>query len=143
MIDREKVVCAIENCIGQPKCKDCPWEDCEVEHEVVNHVPYGLLRDAIALLREQEAMRWISVKDRLPEQHDTIFAKLKGTDKWRDGLFEKQSDDVRVVIEYPDGYRRVHHSYLVDGVWACETLPPEGRKVLYWCENPELPKEEG
>lgn len=85
---------------------------------------------------------WISVKDRLPEQHDTIFAKLKGTDKWKKGLFEKQSDDVRVVIECPDGYRRVHHSYLVDGVWACETLPPEGRKVLYWCENPKLPKED-
>jgi len=54
MIDREKVVCAIENCIGQPKCKDCPWEDCEVEHEVVNRVPYGLLRDALALLKDQE-----------------------------------------------------------------------------------------
>ena len=54
MIDREKVVCAIENCIGQPKCKDCPWEDCEVEHEVVNMVPYGLLRDALALLKDQE-----------------------------------------------------------------------------------------
>ena len=55
MIDREKIVCAIENCIGLPKCKDCPWEDCEVEHEVVNRVPYGLLRDALVLLKKQES----------------------------------------------------------------------------------------
>jgi len=56
-MDREKVIEAIENCIGQPKCKDCPWEDCEVEHEVVNSVPYGLMRDAITLLKEQEAVK--------------------------------------------------------------------------------------
>ena len=53
-MDREKVISAIENCIGQPKCRDCPWDDCESEHEVVNSIPYGLLRDAIALLKEQD-----------------------------------------------------------------------------------------
>lgn len=144
MPDREMVIKGLECCLpedyeyaGNNPCIDCPYyhgSSCGSQQ---------LLRNALELLREQKTMNWISVKDRLPEQHDTIFAKLKGTDKWKKGLFEKQSDDVRVVIEYPDGYRRVHHSYLVDGVWACETLPPEGRKVLYWCENPELPKEEG
>lgn len=68
MPDREKVVCAIENCIGQPKCKDCPWEDCEVEHEVVNRVPYGLLRDAIVLLKKQNSCEncAIAIEDRQP-----------------------------------------------------------------------------
>ena len=55
MPDMEKVIKAIENCIGQPKCRDCPWEDCEIEHEVINDVPYGLMRDALAMLKEQDA----------------------------------------------------------------------------------------
>lgn len=54
MTDRDKIICALENCIGQPKCADCPWKACEVEHEVVNRVPYGLLREALSLLKEQE-----------------------------------------------------------------------------------------
>lgn len=86
---------------------------------------------------------WIPVEERMPEERDNMFAKLKGTDKWRPGMFEKMSDDVRVVILHPDGKRRVHHSYTVNGEWACETLPPYGRKVTHWCENPELPEEEG
>lgn len=85
---------------------------------------------------------WIKVEDKMPEEHDTIFAKWKGTDKWKPGLFEKMSEDVRVVVRFPDGTRRVHHSYTVDGKWACETTPPEGRKVTHWMENPDLPKEE-
>lgn len=85
--------------------------------------------------------KWIPVAERMPEERDTIFAKLKGTDEWKPGMFEKMSDDVRVVIKYPDGYRRVHHSYTVNGKWAVETLPPEGRFVTHWMENPELPEE--
>ena len=86
---------------------------------------------------------WIPVEERMPQERDTMFAKLKGTDKWRPGMFEKMSDDVRVVVLWPDGTRRVHHSYTVNGEWACEALPPYGRKVTHWCENPELPEEEG
>lgn len=49
--DEEQVIQALENCIGQPKCRDCPWEECEYEHEVVNSVPYSLLRDVLAILK--------------------------------------------------------------------------------------------
>ena len=43
-----------------------------------------LIRDALALLKEQEQeRRWIPVSERLPEEKETIFAKLKGTDKWQ------------------------------------------------------------
>lgn len=86
---------------------------------------------------------WIPVSDRLPPEHDTIFAKLKGTDKCRDAMFEKQSEDVRVVFRFEDGTRRVGHSHTVDGVWECEkpNKYPK-RTVTHWCENPTLPEEE-
>ena len=60
-LDREKVIKGLENCIGQPKCKDCPWEECELEHEVVNSVPYGLMCDALALLKEREPVKPIRI----------------------------------------------------------------------------------
>ena len=53
MTDREKVFDALRNCITEPKCKDCPWEDCEkIGHKRVN-VPVTLLLDALNLLKEE------------------------------------------------------------------------------------------
>lgn len=87
---------------------------------------------------------WISVKDRLPPEHDTIFAKLKGTDKWNPNMFAKASDDVRVVVRFDDGTRMVSHDHTFDGKWRCETEKgayPK-RTVTHWMWNPELPEDE-
>ena len=54
MNDREKVISAITNCIGQPKCRDCPWEECEQFDCKKTNVPVNLLLDALELLKEQE-----------------------------------------------------------------------------------------
>lgn len=101
---------------------------------------YCRLHDLISGMETQE---WIPVSDRLPPEYDTIFAKLKGSDKWRDSMFEKQSEDVRVVWLFEDGTRKVGHSYTVDGVWECEkpNRYPK-RTVTHWCENPPLPEGE-
>ena len=54
MPDREKVFDAIRNCITEPKCKDCPWKECEkVGHKRVE-VPVTLMLDALQLLKEQQ-----------------------------------------------------------------------------------------
>lgn len=81
---------------------------------------------------------WIKCSDRMPEERDSIFAKFKGTDKWRSAMFEKKSEDVRVVVVFEDGTRRVHHSYTVDGKWDVEKKSPK-RIVTHWMPNPELP----
>lgn len=101
---------------------------------------YCRLHDLISGLETQE---WIPVSDHLPPEHDTIFAKLKGTDKWRSAMFEKMSDDVRVAVRFEDGTRTVSHDYTVDGKWHCEMegLNYPKRKVTHWMENPELPEE--
>lgn len=38
---------------------------------------------------EHLSTNWIPVSERLPEEHDSIFAKFKGTDNWKRGMFEK------------------------------------------------------
>lgn len=110
----------------------CVWKN----HGMVRipTVYYDQIMDA---LNEPE---WISVTDRMPEEHETIFAKLKGTDKWRPAMFEKSSDDVRIVEVFEDGTRRVYHSHTIDGKWDIEKQPMK-RTVTHWMPNPELPKE--
>lgn len=93
---------------------------------------------------EANSAGWISTNDRLPPERDTIFAKLKGTDKWKSGMFEKMSDDVRVAVLFDDGTRKVSHDYTVDGKWhgEMEKCAYPKRTVTHWMANPEPPKEE-
>lgn len=86
---------------------------------------------------------WISVEECLPPEQETIFAKLKGTGKWRSTMFTRMSDDVRIVIEQEDGTRKVHHSYTVDGKWNIEEHRPLPCRVLYWMPNPPMPEDLG
>ena len=91
----------------------------------------------LALLKEQN---WVKCSDRMPEEHDSIFAKFKGTDKWSQAMFAQSSEDVRVVIVFADGTRRVSHSHTIDGKWECEKYPLM-RTVTHWMPNPKLPQE--
>ena len=54
MIDRDKVFDAFRNCITEPKCKDCPWEQCEQFNQKKVDIPVTLALDVIELLKEQE-----------------------------------------------------------------------------------------
>ena len=60
---------------------------------------------------------WIPCSERLPEEHDSMFAKLKGTDKWSDAMFEKISDDVNATVEFEDGTRKTMTLHTNDGKW--------------------------
>ena len=50
---RKKVISAIENCIAAPKCRDCPWEECEEQHETVE-LPLELVKKALEYLKAQK-----------------------------------------------------------------------------------------
>lgn len=54
-MDREKVFDAFRNCITEPKCKDCPWEQCEQFDQKKVSIPATLALDVLNLLKEQEA----------------------------------------------------------------------------------------
>lgn len=79
---------------------------------------------------------WIPVEERLPKEHDSIFAKWKGTDKWSKSMFEKTSGDVNVTVEYEDGKRKTITAHTVDGKWV---LPNRiiKQKVIAWRPLPD------
>jgi hypothetical protein len=84
---------------------------------------------------------WIPVAERLPEERDSIFAKIKGTDEWKPGMFEKVSRAVLVTVEYPGKKRLVEVAHTTDGKWKMNVLPDNG-KVIAWRSYPAPYKEE-
>ena len=71
---------------------------------------------------EQHNDGWIPCSERLPEEHDSMFATLKGTSKWNDAMFEKVSDDVNVTVEFEDGTRKTKTMHTVDGEWKNDSF---------------------
>ena len=103
----------------------------------------------LELLKEQDVTptggavgEWISVKDRLPSEHESIFAKMYGTDKWNSAMWRTESDRVLVAIQFPDGTRTVDKGKLQEGIWRTGVSPVLPQVVTHWALWPELPKED-
>ena len=75
-----------------------------------------------------------------PPEHESMFAKFKGTKKWLPGMFETVSNEVLVTIELPDKTRIVTVSKTTDGklTGCCKNLQCE---VVAWTEMPAPAKE--
>jgi hypothetical protein len=63
MPDRETVFDAIRNCITEPKCRDCPWDECEKFDCKKVSVPVSLLLDVLKLLKEHRPGETFTVVD--------------------------------------------------------------------------------
>lgn len=83
---------------------------------------------------------WIPVTERLPEEHDNIFAKLYRSEKWEPLMFCKISDEVLAVVKYEDGTRKVKTVHTTDGEWRIIGLFG-AKEVTHWMPLPEPPKE--
>lgn len=94
------------------------------------------IRMAIDALEPQ----WIPCSERMPEEHDSIFSKFYGTEKWRDAMFRKTSKTVIITVEYLDGTRQTAPCHTIDGEWN-QSMKGMG-KVLAWMPLPEPWKEE-
>lgn len=81
---------------------------------------------------------WIPVEERMPEEHNSMFAKFKSTQNWSNAMFEKMSDEVNVTIELEDGTRKTTTSYTLDGKWKVEKEQQVvKKKVIAWQPLPE------
>ena len=81
---------------------------------------------------------WISVKDRLPSEHDSLFANHPHLSKH---MWTKESDDVIVYVVFPDGTGRATEGRLRDGKWHTKISPTLESVVTHWMPMPEPPKE--
>lgn len=84
---------------------------------------------------------WISVSERLPEEHDSIFVKFKGTDNWKSGMFEKTSKYVIATVVFDDGTVLVEQAHTTDGIWRTDKKVLGGT-VVAWMDFPEPYKED-
>lgn len=85
-------------------------------------------------------MGWISVKDSLPDEHDSIFAKRYREGTQLTGMFRKVSNEVIIAGVYEDGGKFVTHSKTHDGAWDVSRLIP--MTITHWMPLPDPPKEE-
>ena len=104
----------------------------------IKSICMSVIAEILDLIQDQPKVgEWIPVEERLPEEHDSVFAELKGTDKWHSGMFEKMSDEVIVTCEYGDGTRVTKTSKTIDGSWLIEAKAIFRLKVIFWQPLPE------
>ncbi len=80
---------------------------------------------------------WISVKDRLPSEHDSLFANHPHFNKY---MWAKESNDVIVYVVFPDGTGRATEGRLRDGKWNTKISPALEPVITYWMPMPEPPE---
>lgn len=83
--------------------------------------------------------KWILCSERMPDEHDSIFSRFYGTEKWRDAMFRKTSKTVIITVEHLDGTRQTAPCHTIDGEWN-QSMKGMG-KVLAWLPLPEPYKE--
>lgn len=73
----------------------------------------------------------------MPPEHDSIFKKFFGTEKWMNVMFCTTSNEVLVTIN-ANGQKFVRTAHTIDGKWRSTYLDnhPE-RKVIAWADFPE------
>ena len=89
-----------------------------------------------ALPSAQPEHQWIPCSESLPEEHKSIWAKAKGTDRWSEAMWEKQSDEVIVTELFEDGTTRTDTACTHDGEWYVKVRSVK-RKIIAWMPLPE------
>lgn len=90
----------------------------------------------------EEAGGWIPCSERMPEERDSMFARWKGTDKWKKAMFEKISATVIAIVEYSNSEMTAAPACTIDGKWRCDCIIGDNGKVIAWMPLPDPYKEE-
>lgn len=138
MIDEKKLIPYIKGWYSEME-----WVE-ESAREQVNEALQEMKESILRIIDEQPKTDWIPCEVEMPKEHDSIFAKLKGTDKWKSSMFEKVSDVVNVTIEDQNGKGVTVHACTTDGKWSCDLLRVnKSYRVTAWQPLPQPYKKEG
>lgn len=97
--------------------------------------------EEVEAIEHLKSTSWIPVSERLPEEYDSIFAKFKGTDNWKRGMFEKTSKYVIATVVFDDGAVLVEQAHTTDGIWRTDN-EVFGGTVVAWMDYPEPYRED-
>lgn len=112
------------------------------ENKIYGIASRGYLEMLQELVNKVDSFEWIPISEKLPDEHESIFAKSYGTDKWNDGFWKTQSKEVLVTVEFEYGIRSVTSSYTTDGKWEVEKrFKLRKCKVVAWMPLPKPYKE--
>lgn len=134
MIDEEKLIEEITNLYNEYANDQTRFEREETKaiYRFIGALTYRIEN----MPKENEWIpinNWIPIEVDLPPEHESMFAKLKGTDKWMDGMFENISDNVQVTVEFENGKRLVDMAHTQDGKWKLSTFKVmKPKKVVAW-----------
>lgn len=123
-------------------------EQYKAEIEKKSQYKHGLPGSALDIVntllndfeQDEKENGWIPVTERLPEEHDSVFVKLKGTNKWSESMFEKTSCKVIVTVKYADGTLLTETAHTTDGKWKL-AHPTFNGTVIAWKPFPNPYKE--
>lgn len=131
MTEHDRVLDAFRNCITEPKCKDCPWTECET----IGHGTIEIPRDlALAVMRELVAQ-----EPRVITLEEAYNAEIVWYDQINTGV--RPAKVIRVP--HKTGVYRVmrfgdidawEHAYEYGEFWRCWTSRPtdEQREAIAW-----------
>lgn len=87
---------------------------------------------------------WIYCSDSMPPEHESVFARFKGTPKWTSGMFEKRSDVVNVTVMNSKGDAITTHATTTDGSWSCDLLKIDSsNEIIAWRPLPKPCRRKG
>lgn len=130
-------------CPKDSSCYDCEYKK-DVKHCAIPAKADYLIANGVTVQGDKDInvpSKWISVKDRLPEEHDSIFSYLYGTKSWQPGMHRKVTDEVIACAKRKDGRKRVVAIKMWDGEWDWHKLQDD-EKVTHWMPLPQPPKGE-
>ena len=85
---------------------------------------------------------WVSVKDRIPEETESMFTRFHATEKWDRAMWKNESETVLVCVLFPDGGKKVTVGRTHDGEWSTSISKVLPHEVTHWMPLPEPPKED-
>ena len=137
MTENDRVFDAFRNCITEPKCRDCPWTECDTLKNRVVEIPIDLALAVMRMLKAQEP-RVMTLEEVRCAYEEPMWFESKGTFRGQKGFWvlSKGVSTSFVIRLIPAiGNDDTQLSLAAYGkVWRCWTSQPtaEQREATSW-----------
>lgn len=136
----EKMIKEIKNSMKRP----CSEENCKFGESCCENKAFMKVIEIVRQAAVEYNNGWIPCSERMPVEHDSIFAKFKGTKKWKKAMFEKTSSVVNVTVVGEKGHVTTTQASTIDGKWSCDLLRfNKEYQIIAWQPLPEPYQQKG